>query len=100
LPPIAASKHKLSEKWLREDIFHHSGVSDAVKDGHLHPHLFLLKEQRRMHPDISAFSNKHIYHSLVGDHPDVMASRAPIAACTPFPGNASILINTNGSGDY
>ncbi|EWG10097.1 DEAD/DEAH box helicase [Cytobacillus firmus] len=100
LPPIAASKHKLSEKWLREDIFHHSGVSDAVKDGHLHPHLFLLKEQRRMHPDISAFSNKHIYHSLVGDHPDVMAARAPIAACTPFPGNASILINTNGSGDY
>ncbi|WHY36345.1 AAA domain-containing protein [Cytobacillus firmus] len=100
LPPIAASKHKLSEKWLREDIFHHSGVSDAVKDGHLHPHLFLLKEQRRMHPDISAFSNKHIYHSLVGDHPDVLAARAPIAACKPFPGNASILINTNGSGEY
>jgi DNA polymerase III delta prime subunit len=100
LPPIAASKHKLSEKWLREDIFHHSGVSDAVKDGHLHPHLFLLKEQRRMHPDISAFSNKHIYHSLVGDHPDVLAARAPIAACTPFSGNASILINTNGSGEF
>lgn len=100
LPPIAASKHKLAEKWLREDIFHHSGVSDAVEDGHLHPHLFLLKEQRRMHPDISAFSNKHIYHSLVGDHPDVLAARAPIAASTPFPGNASTLINTYGSGEY
>lgn len=100
LPPIAASRHKLSEKWLREDIFHHSGVSDAVKDGHLHPHLFLLKEQRRMHPDISAFSNKHIYHSLVGDHPDVLAARADIAACTPFPAKASILLNTAGSGEY
>ncbi|KON88476.1 DNA helicase [Sporosarcina globispora] len=100
LPPIASSRHKMAEKWLREDIFHHSGVSDAVKDGHLHPHLFLLKEQRRMHPDISAFSNKHIYHSLVGDHPDVLTARSDISACAPFPGRASILLNTAGSGEY
>jgi hypothetical protein len=100
LPPIAAARQKLAEKWLREDIFHHSGVSEAVKDGYLHPHLFLLKEQRRMHPEISAFSNKHIYHSLVGDHPDVLAARSDIAACAPFPGKASVLLNAAGSGEY
>ncbi|GLB60769.1 AAA domain-containing protein [Cytobacillus sp. NCCP-133] len=100
LPPIAASRHKMAEKWLREDIFHHSGVSAAVNNGHLHPHLFLLKEQRRMHPEISAFSNKHIYHSLVGDHKDVLEARASIAARVPFPGRASILLNTAGSGHY
>lgn len=100
LPPIASSRHKMADKWLREDIFHHSGVSGAVNKGYLHPHLFLLKEQRRMHPDISAFSNKYIYHSLVGDHSDVFAARSSIASYAPFPGRASTLLNTAGSGEY
>ncbi|MDR4947553.1 AAA domain-containing protein [Neobacillus cucumis] len=100
LPPIAASRDSLVTKWLREDIFHRAGVVDWVNDGKLHPHLFLLKEQRRMHPDISAFTNQYIYHSLVGDHQSVRKSRNEIVESTPFPNRASILVDTSFTGAH
>ncbi|MBM7655326.1 AAA domain-containing protein [Neobacillus cucumis] len=100
LPPIAASRDSLVTKWLREDIFHRAGVVDWVNDGRLHPHLFLLEEQRRMHPDISAFTNQYIYHSLVGDHESVRKSRNKIVESAPFPNRASILVDTSFTGAY
>lgn len=100
LPPIAASRHSLVNTWLKEDIFHHSGVANTVNEGRLHANLFLLKEQRRMHPDISSFTNKHIYHGLVGDHESVKALRQPLAERMPFSGNASILLDTSGAGNF
>lgn len=100
LPPIASARHELVDKWLREDIFHRAGVADTVKNGLLHPQLLLLKDQRRMHPDISSFTNKHIYHSLVGDHPDIRKKREPLAKSLPFSGAASVLLHTSFSGEY
>lgn len=100
LPPIASARDESVNKWLKEDIFHCSGVANVVKEGKLHPHLFLLKEQRRMHPDISAFTNKHIYHSLVGDHTSVQTSRAKIAERRPFPNRALMLLETSGTGEH
>ncbi len=99
LPPIASSRDAIVTQWLKEDIFHRSGVASFIKDGQLHPHLFLLKEQRRMHPDISAFTNHYIYHDLVGDHPIVKESRNHIVDSAPFAGQASILIDTSFSGE-
>ncbi|MEH7121257.1 AAA domain-containing protein [Neobacillus vireti] len=100
LPPIAASRDPLVAKWLKEDIFHRSGVADLVNKGILHPHLFLLKEQRRMHPDISAFTNQYIYHSLVGDHESVRKSRNQIVESTPFPSQASVFVDTSYTGAH
>ncbi|WP_010199492.1 DEAD/DEAH box helicase [Bacillus sp. m3-13] len=100
LPPIASARHELVEKWLKEDVFHRTGVAGNVHCSRLHPHLFLLKEQRRMHPDISAFTNKYIYHSLVGDHPSVQKNRQNIARQRPFPDQASILLNTSYTGEH
>ncbi|WP_223699907.1 AAA domain-containing protein [Sutcliffiella deserti] len=100
LPPIASARHELIDKWLREDIFYHTGVAATVKQSVLHPHLFLLKEQRRMHPDISAFTNKYIYHSLVGDHESVLQNRNIIAKQQPFPGFASVLVHTSYTGEH
>ncbi|OIK11366.1 DNA helicase [Bacillus sp. MUM 116] len=100
LPPIASSRDSLVEKWLREDVFHRSGVANLVNNGQLHPHLFLLKEQRRMHPDISAFTNRFIYHSLVGDHDSVLKSRNQIVDQAPFPQKASVLIDASYAGAY
>ncbi|MGD6775084.1 AAA domain-containing protein [Sutcliffiella horikoshii] len=100
LPPIASARHELVDKWLKEDVFHRTGVADNVHSSRLHPHLFLLKEQRRMHPDISAFTNKYIYHSLVGDHPSVQKNRQNIARQRPFPDQASILLNTSYTGEH
>lgn len=100
LPPIASSRDPLVTLWLKEDIFHRAGVVDWVRDGMLHPHLFLLKEQRRMHPDISSFTNQYIYHSLVGDHESVLKNRKPIVDLSPFQGMASVLLDTSHSGVY
>ncbi|MGG1675343.1 AAA domain-containing protein [Neobacillus sp. NRS-1170] len=100
LPSIAASRDALVTKWLKEDIFHRAGVVDWVKEGKLHPHLFLLKEQRRMHPDISSFTNQYIYHSLVGDHESVQKSRKTIVENQPFPGRASILVDSSFTGAH
>jgi superfamily I DNA and/or RNA helicase len=100
LPPIAIGHHPLIDEWLREDIFHKSGVTSTIKDGTLHPHLLLLKEQRRMHPDISAFTNKFIYHSLVTDHPSVFQSRLETVNRSPFPQRASILLDLSYSGEH
>lgn len=100
LPPIAAARHALVEEWLKEDIFHRAGVVSNIEEGNLHPHLFLLNEQRRMHPSISSFTNKYIYHSLVGDHSTVAKSRSHITGQSPFPNKASILIDTSHTGAH
>lgn len=100
LPPIASAKHPLVKKWLQEDIFHHAGVVSQEKKGKLHPQLFLLNEQRRMHPDISKFTNEYIYQSLVIDHPSVYQTRENIVESHPFPQRASILLDTSSTGAY
>ncbi len=98
LPPIASSRDPIVAKWLKEDVFHQAGVVEWLNEGKLHPQLFLLKEQRRMHPDISAFTNRYVYHSLVGDHESVAESRNKISCQAPFKGQASVLLDTSFTG--
>jgi len=98
LPPIASSRNSLVAEWLKEDVFHKAKVVDWLNEGKLHPQLFLLKEQRRMHPDISAFTNQYIYHSLVGDHESVLNSRNTITCLAPFKDQASVLLDTSFTG--
>ena len=101
LPPIAAARNPLVDEWLREDIFHKAGVVDWLNDAkRLHPHLFLLKEQRRMHPDISAFTNQYIYDSLVGDHESVKTARNAIVERAPFANRSSVLIDSSYTGNH
>ncbi|MBY0121729.1 AAA domain-containing protein [Bacillus sp. S/N-304-OC-R1] len=98
LPPIASSRDPLVAEWLKEDVFHKAGVVDWLNEEKLHPQLFLLKEQRRMHPDISAFTNRYIYHSLVGDHESVNKSRNSIVGQAPFKEQAAVLLDTSFTG--
>lgn len=100
LPPIASSKDSLVTTWLREDIFHRVGIAELVKKGIFHPHLFLLKEQRRMHPDISAFTNQTIYHSLVKNHESVLKNRNQIVEKAPFPNQAAVMVDASHTGMY
>jgi AAA domain len=100
LPPIASSRDPLVAKWMKEDVFHQAGVVSSLNEGKLHPQLFLLKEQRRMHPDISAFTNKYIYHSLVGDHESVYKSRNRIVNQAPFQERAAVLLDTSLTGQH
>ncbi len=98
LPPIASSRDQLVAKWLKEDVFHKAGVVEELSEEKLHSQLFLLKEQRRMHPDISAFTNRYIYHSLVGDHESVYISRDNIVSLAPFNEQAAVLVDTSFTG--
>lgn len=100
LPPIAHSRNSTVAEWLKEDIFHKSGVANMVNEQSLHPHLLLLNEQRRMHPHISSFTNKHIYHSLVHDHPSVSTVRNEIVEREPFAKHAAIAVDTSFTGHY
>ncbi|WP_270182169.1 AAA domain-containing protein [Alkalihalobacillus sp. CinArs1] len=100
LPPIASGRSSLITKWLREDIFYCSGIVRGVDESSIHPNLFLLNEQRRTHPAISSFTNHHIYHSLVKDHPSTRSSRAEIARKHPFKDQPSVLLDTSNTGQF
>lgn len=98
LPPIASSRDSLVAQWLKEDVFHQAGVVEWLSKGKLHPQLFLLKEQRRMHPDIASFTNKYIYHSLVGNHESVYKRKNRITSLAPFKDRAAVLVDTSFTG--
>lgn len=100
LPPIAHSRAPLVTEWLKTDVFHAAGVASTVGEHNLHSHLVLLNEQRRMHPDISSFTNKYVYHSLVHDHESVKSNRQMIIERKPFVNKASILLDTSHTGYY
>ncbi|RIW38396.1 DNA helicase [Bacillus salacetis] len=89
LPPIAVSRHSLAEKWLKQDIFHLSGIASQVEKGYRNQQLMLLPIQRRMHPDISAFTNEFFYYSLVKDHHEILKQRTAVTNLSPFPGEAA-----------
>ncbi|WP_377888979.1 DEAD/DEAH box helicase [Alkalihalobacillus sp. R86527] len=100
LPPIASGRSALITKWLREDIFHCSGIVKDIEQSQIHPNLFLLNEQRRTHPVISAFTNHYVYHSLVKDHESTFHSRESISTRKPFKSQPSVLIDTSFTGQY
>jgi hypothetical protein len=93
LAPIAQSKAK---KILCEDIFTYLGINVNGKP-YYHPWLVMLDEQRRMHPKISAFSNKYVYNRLLKDHISVYTSRKSIVETELFSMHAINLIDLSGS---
>lgn len=61
--PEEAEKEKaLVNKWLKKDIFDFVGITEDIKNGKMPEEwLVQLKEQFRMHPDISTLVNKIVY---------------------------------------
>ncbi|WP_141540265.1 AAA domain-containing protein [Bacillus cereus] len=99
LPPIAMANHELVRKWLGEDMFYHAGIVQSVNSYEAHPNLFMLQEQRRMHADISKFTNSFIYKNRVFDHPSV-STRQELAELQPFANEATVLFDTSLMGGY
>ena len=93
LAPIAQSS---ARNVLEVDIFTYLGITKS--DGSLcyHPWLVMLDEQRRMHPDISAFPNRYIYNHLLKDHESVENNRKIAEKC-PFPEHALYMVDTSGT---
>lgn len=95
LPPIAQSPNV--KKILETDIFSFLKIADDKGNIHMHPWLVMLNEQRRMHPDISAFPNKYVYKNLLKNHPSVIENRNDIVDSEPLSGDAVNLIDLYGT---
>ena len=93
LAPIAQSK---AQELLCKDIFSYLGINRNGKP-YFHPWLVMLDEQRRMHPDISRFSNKNIYRNLLKDHPSVLKKHDHIVNSEICKEHAVNLIDLAGS---
>ncbi|MBG9577972.1 disulfide oxidoreductase, partial [Bacillus thuringiensis] len=72
---------------------------ESVNKSEAHPNLFMLQEQRRMHADISKFTNSFIYKNRVYDHPSV-SERKELAQLQPFANEASVLFDTSQMGAF
>lgn len=81
---------------LSKDIFAYLGISDNMKVL-VHPWLVMLNEQRRMHPEISAFPNRYIYGNLLTDHSSVYTKHEEIIKRDPMGGHPANLINLSGT---
>lgn len=102
LAPIVQLRGESENKsLLTHDIFDFLGITDdseAVSEhrAYAHPWLVMLDEQRRMHPEISAFSNQLVYGGMLRDHSSVLAARQSVADSAPFPGHAVTLVDLTG----
>lgn len=65
LPPIVVSERAAPKKWLGKDIFDVAGVTNDSL------HCVHLKNQYRMHPNISRIVNRLIYGNILRDDPSV-----------------------------
>ena len=70
LPPISVGETEMTRKWLARDIFSQAGIERAVNEGRDEPRLTRLSDQYRMHPHISAVSNKVFYDGKQRDRID------------------------------
>ena len=76
LPPIVQSEHPVAKRWLGRDVFAASGVQGAFERGERIAHFVPLREQHRMHPEISAIVNELIYDRLLRDGASVNDEKA------------------------
>lgn len=71
LPPICVADEDMAEKWLGRSIYDHLGVPTDAREATRDSRICLLKQQYRMHPDISRVSNNLFYGGLLCDDPIV-----------------------------
>lgn len=94
LAPIVQSEK--AKDVLQKDIFSFLNISKG-KEIYNHPWLVMLNEQRRMHPQISNFSVKHIYKGLLKDHESVIENSLEVVKTQPLPNIPMTLIDLYGT---
>jgi hypothetical protein len=67
LPPIKHSTDELAERWLGRDVFEAAGVREVFLAESQPAYCVALREQRRMHEQISAISNQFVYGGRLRD---------------------------------
>ena len=94
LAPIVQSEK--AKNVLQSDIFSFLNIC-KYSEIHNHPWLVMLNEQRRMHPNISKFSNQQIYKGLLKDHSSVLSRWDSVTAREPLSDKAMNLIDLAGT---
>lgn len=95
LPPIA--QDRIAKNTLEKDIFEYLGITDNTENMYYHPWLVMLDTQRRMHPDISEFVNKHVYKRLLKNHEDTIINNQHIIEAKPLSKHALNMIDLHGT---
>ncbi len=92
LAPIVTAVTHNAQKWLGTDLFALNGVTlERAIEGL--GNSTLLKQQSRMHPDISVISRKHVYRGQITDRRgDDLGAYAKV---TPLPGKPLLLCDTS-----
>ena len=94
LAPIVQAER--AKDVLQKDIFNFLNIC-RYGEIYNHPWLLMLNEQRRMHPDISKFSNQRIYRGLLQDHSSVRTKWNEVVKKEPLSNNAMNLIDLIGT---
>jgi vacuolar-type H+-ATPase subunit D/Vma8 len=95
LSPIAQSKGRFCEQWLRKDIFKQAGIEESVNAGILDdPRLVMLRDQFRMHPAISDLVSSTVYEHRLRTPETVAIQKQILADISPFKGQAVIFCDT------
>lgn len=78
---------------LVEDIFSYTRITEAVDNNWGHNWLIMLNVQYRMHKDIAAIVNQHMYGGMLETSEDIYESRCEIAACEPLVDEAISMVD-------
>ena len=95
LPPIALGDTRMVRRWLKRDLFSVAGVRVGAPANQADRRCVLLDTQFRMHADIAAVSNKHVYDGSLrnGNRPQQESNE--YGSVRPLPGKAILLCDTS-----
>ena len=85
-----------TEERLKQDIFEHVGITDAVENDYGHNWLIMLNTQYRMHPDIAAIAGKTMYGGKLFTADAIVDRRQDVADCIPVSGDAMCMLDLSG----
>ncbi|MBU6360532.1 MAG: AAA family ATPase [Chloroflexi bacterium] len=95
LPPISLAETPKAVQWLSTDIFQHARIAEAVAQGREDRRLVMLREQYRMHPDISQIINQLSYYKRLTNTVEVVNNQGFIASIAPSSQKAVLTIDTS-----
>ena len=100
LPPIVVSEDETAQRWLGRDIFE---VADVTKYEHADeppPWFVMLREQKRMRPQISSVVNRFIYAGKLRDGSLATLDEPWLAADWPYRDERVLLVDLSASGAW
>ena len=90
LAPIANAETAMAKEWLKKDLFDFRGISlNTAIRGYMHS--IMLDVQSRMHPTISAVTNRLVYQNSLKDAPN----RPQTLNIEPLPAFPLVLCDTH-----